>query len=141
MYIKKFTSRDNQLMEDSLAIRQQVFIEEQHVPYELERDEYDHTAIHYILYLNDRAIATARYRQTAEGIKLERFAVLKEYRNRGTGSAILKFVLDDVLPSEGTIYLNSQERAVSFYQRHGFIKCGDPFMEAGIRHFRMIYKP
>ncbi len=139
MDIRKFRYRESNLMETAFAIRQKVFIEEQHVPYDLERDEHDKTAIHFLLYHDNKAVATARYRRTSAGIKLERFAVLREHRNLGTGSAILSFVLDDLIPSEEKIYLNSQERAVPFYERHGFVKTGEPFMEAGIRHFLMIY--
>ncbi|MGM0613876.1 MAG: GNAT family N-acetyltransferase, partial [Bacteroidota bacterium] len=59
--------------------------------------------------------------------------------NHGIGSKVLHFVLEDLKNEDTTIYLNSQEKAVPFYERYGFVKSGEPFMEAGIRHFLMYY--
>lgn len=138
--LRKFKYTDSGLMNRAFRIRENVFIREQNVPEELEKDSFDREAIHYILFDDDKAIATARRRTTDKGIKLERFAVLSEYRNRGVGSEILSFVLEDLKSEDATIYLNSQEKAVPFYERYGFGKSGEPFMEAGIRHFLMYYK-
>jgi GNAT superfamily N-acetyltransferase len=94
---------------------------------------------HYLAFLDDNAIATARWRETESGIKLERFAVLPQFRNRGVGARLLKTVLQDVAGSGKTIYLHSQLRAVPFYERNGFHKIGPQFSEAQIAHFKMQY--
>ena len=73
------------------------------------------------------------------GIKLERFAVLPGFRNRGIGEIILKEVLKDVLQLEKPVYLHSQVKAVPFYHRNGFFTVGEEFTEAGIGHFFMEY--
>lgn len=137
--IIRFNYTDSQLMSSAFVIREQVFIKEQNVPVDLERDSYDMEAIHYILYDGETPLAAARRRRTDKGIKLERFAVLSDHRNRGLGSSILKYVLKDIQDERVLIYLNSQEAAVPFYERHGFKKKGKAFMEAGIRHYMMIY--
>lgn len=139
MQIKKFNYPETGLMDQAFKIREQVFIREQGVPEDLEKDSSDRVAIHYILFDEEKPIATARRRKTTNGIKLERFAVLSEYRNHGIGSKVLHFVLEDLKNEDTTIYLNSQEKAVPFYERYGFVKSGEPFMEAGIRHFLMYY--
>lgn len=139
MQIKKFNYSDTDLMDQAFNIREQVFIREQGVPEDLEKDSFDREAVHYILFDQGKPIATGRRRTTDKGIKLERFAVLSDYRNKGIGSEVLKFVLKDLKSTHSTIYLNSQLKAVPFYERHGFIKSGDPFMEAGIKHFLMYY--
>jgi len=84
-------------------------------------------------------VATARWRETENGIKLERFATLYEFRNKGIGAKILSEVMKDVLPLDRPIYLHSQSDAVNFYKRSGFMISGDTFYEAGIRHFLMVY--
>ncbi|MGM0648220.1 MAG: GNAT family N-acetyltransferase [Bacteroidota bacterium] len=137
--VYKFTSEDKGQLKKAFGIREEVFIVEQQVPEDLEKDSHDKTAIHYLLTLDGKAVATARRRLTSEGIKLERFATLKGYRNRGLGAKILLFVLDDIRDQGENIYLNAQAPAVSFYARHGFKKQGEPFMEAGISHYRMYY--
>lgn len=139
MQIKKFNYPETGLMDQAFKIREQVFIREQGVPEDLEKDSSDRDAVHYILFDEEKPIATARRRKTTNGIKLERFAVLSEYRNHGIGSKVLHFVLEDLKNEDTTIYLNSQEKAVPFYERYGFVKSGEPFMEAGIRHFLMYY--
>ena len=134
--VKRFNSQDKDLAEHAFSIRRKVFVEEQGVDPNLEYDKEDQ-AHHYLLLLAGRPIAAARWRETEKGIKLERFAVLPEFRNRGFGEIILEEVLKDVRPMDKTIYLHSQSRAVPFYERNGFVKEGEMFAEAGIEHFFM----
>jgi predicted GNAT family N-acyltransferase len=136
--IKRFTIDDKSLAEQAFFIRRKVFVDEQGVDKTLEYDKEDQSN-HYLLILAGKPIATARWRETEKGIKLERFAVLPEFRNRGFGEIILKEVLTDVKLSGKTIYLHSQARAVPFYERNGFIKKGELFIEAGIEHYYMKF--
>ncbi len=130
---------DAALMELAFSVRTDVFIIEQKVDPLLEMDEFDATANHYLALDGDKPIATARWRYTENGIKLERFAVLKDYRNGGSGSQILKMVLEDVLPLNEYTYLHAQLRAIPFYKRHGFETEGELFVEADIEHYKMHY--
>ena len=134
--IIRFKSNETGIAEKAFAIRRKVFVDEQGVDPRLEYDK-EETAQHYLLLLAGKPIATARWRETEKGIKLERFAVLPEFRNRGFGEIILAEVLKDVIPLNKTIYLHSQSNAVRFYERNGFIKEGEMFLEAGIEHFYM----
>ncbi|MCX6269079.1 MAG: GNAT family N-acetyltransferase [Bacteroidetes bacterium] len=134
--VKRFGFTDTELAEQAFAIRKTVFVEEQGVDATLEYD-HEEEAHHYLLFLGEKAIATARWRETDKGIKLERFAVLPSFRNRGIGEIILQEVLKDVTLSGRLIYLHAQVNAVSFYERNGFSKDGPMFTEAGINHFVM----
>ena len=118
-------------------IRREVFVEEQDVDPALEYDEYEDAARHYLLYVDGVPAATARWRETEKGIKLERFATLLSHRNQGLGAQILQKVLDDVIPTGKKIYLHSQLKAIPFYSRHGFKKVGEQFTEADIEHIKM----
>ena len=129
-------------LDAAFTIREKVFVEGQGVPATLENDFHDRTdARHYLARTEDGTPAgAARWRETENGVKLERFAVLEGFRNQQIGAAILHAVLADVraeLPVAG-VYLNAQLRAVPFYERHGFRKEGERFEEAGIQHFRMV---
>jgi predicted GNAT family N-acyltransferase len=135
--IKKFRKTDTDLFNRALEIRKRVFVDEQKVPPDLEYDEFENESHHYLLFFNDVPIATARWRKTDEGIKLERFAMLPDFRNKGLGSEILKRVLRDVSSLGIKIYLHAQIMAVSYYERAGFKKKGDVFVEAGIEHYLM----
>ncbi len=139
--IERFKVQDNpELAEIAFAIRREVFVVEQFVDPVLEYDEYEDTAIHYLLFLDEVPITTARWRETGKGIKLERFATLKEYRNKGIGNNILDKVMEDVLSLKKPIYLHSQVNAISLYERNGFVKEGEMFVEADIQHYLMTHQ-
>ena len=80
MEIKVHIATTQQELSHVRAIREKVFIVEQNVPEEVEIDEYEDSSNHVIALLDEKCIGTARWRNTEEGIKLERFAVLKEKR-------------------------------------------------------------
>ena len=134
----RFSFDDHEYAEQAFAIRRKVFVNEQAVDPALEYDK-EEEAHHYLLMIADKPVATARWRETEKGIKLERFAVLPEFRNRGFGEIILKEVLKDVKPLKRTIYLHSQLRAVPFYERNGFVKKGPVFYEANMGHYYMEF--
>ena len=136
--IKQFTIEDSDYYNRSLDIRNEVFIVEQGVSPELEIDEYESDAIYYLLFEGDEPVATARYRNTPEGVKLERFAVLPEYRHNGYASEMLRHILLDLKEEQQPIYLHSQEQVIGFYELFGFEKEGPRFFEADIPHFKMI---
>ena len=125
-------------LEQAFAIRRQVFCIEQNVPEEIEMDEFDADATHILAYINDNPVGTARWRFTEEGVKMERFAVLKEYREKGVGKELVKYTLDKLKNSD-FIYLNAQESVIKFYENFGFVAIGNRFYEANIPHRRMEY--
>ena len=138
--VLRFDYRDYQLFEKAIYIRTNVFVKELNIDPLLECDEFDKIAHHYLIIENEHPVATARWRETKNGVKLERFAVPKEHRGKGLGTFLLKEVLKDVKPLSTLIYLHSQHSAVKLYLNNGFEIMGDSFSEAGIKHFYMEYK-
>jgi predicted GNAT family N-acyltransferase len=120
----------------SRPIRQEVFVEEQKVPRELEWDEWDARSDHAVAYdAQGRAIGTARL--LPDG-RIGRMAVLKECRGRGIGAALLEAMLDRARErSMARATLHAQTRAAGFYRRFGFSERGGEFLEAGIPHVEM----
>ncbi|HET6676319.1 MAG TPA: GNAT family N-acetyltransferase [Nitrospiraceae bacterium] len=119
------------------AIRGAVFLTEQGVPEELEWDGLDPLCSHVLAWNRaGEAIGTARMQ--AEG-KIGRMAVLRDWRGRGVGFAILQRLLDlaarNGLPR---VTLAAQMHALGFYERAGFHAIGDRFMDAGIPHRQMV---
>ena len=135
--IERFTFQDKYLIDQAFNIRHQVFVIEQSVD-KKEEYEFEEESIHFILFKNNQACATARYRETEYGIKLERFAVLKEYRGLGYGMDILLRMLEDIKAKKEIKYLHAQVQVVPFYEKAGFKKVGDIFEEAQIMHYKMI---
>ena len=138
--IKKFQFEEKELMQTAHAIRYEVFVIGQNCPANLEW-EFEEDSTHFLILDDKKAIATARHRKTTNGYKLERFAVLDTVRGKGYGHIILKAILDDLKNFNGLIYMHAQSEVLPFYEKMGFIKEGDEFEEAGIMHFKMVYKP
>lgn len=140
MQIFRFGFSDISHYQQSYKIRTRVFLEEQQADPEVERD-HEEDSHYYLLILEDKPVATARWRETKEGIKLERFAMLEEYRNQGYGGFLLDVVMADVIGLGKKVYLHAQLRAIDFYKRKGFVTMGDQFSEAGILHYKMFLQP
>lgn len=117
-------------------VREAVFMREQGVPAELEWDEFDADAIH-LLAKDGQGKAIGTTRLLPDG-HLGRMAVVKEWRGRGVGSALLARAIE-IAKRQGlrALVLNAQTQAVDFYARYGFTAEGEEFLDAGIPHLRM----
>ncbi len=133
-----FEVHNHELHEIAMKIRSQVFVEEQGVPADLELD-HEEDSVHFLLYFRKKPVGTARFRETENGVKLERFAILSNFRGLGLGNDLIRFVLTKAREKRRPIYLNAQVQVVDYYTKWGFIKEGDAFFEAGIQHFKMVY--
>ena len=121
-------------------IRTAVFVQEQGVDALDEYDAFEEVSQHYLVTIDSKAVATARWRFTPNGIKLERFAVLKAHRGEGIGRYLVKHIIKEALKYSKPMYLHAQTQVVEFYQKLGFEKEGALFEEAGIQHFKMLFK-
>lgn len=120
-------------------IRHQVFIQEQKVPEELEWDDTDAIADHYLAVAGDNTpVAVARlYPSVTDTARIGRMAVLPAYRGRGVGEALLRHLVTEAAEAFDDIALSAQEPAIPFYERSGFHVCSDPYEDAGIPHVDM----
>ena len=91
-------------------------------PFDQYENEEDST--HFLIIDDNTPVATARYRQTDNGIKMERFAVLKEMRGKGYGLLILNHMIADLSNNKLVKYLHAQVQVVCFYEKVGFKKIG-----------------
>ena len=133
--VKRVSNKEE--LEHVFAIRRKVFVDEQNCPPELEW-EFEDESVHFIGTVNAEPAGAARWRKTDKGYKLERFAVLKEYRGIGLGQALVGAVLNDLPHDASYVYLHAQLAAMSLYAKFGFKKAGEQFEEAGIQHFKMV---
>lgn len=123
-------------------IREEVFVDEQKFDLDLEFDEHDTHAQHLLARIDGKAAGVCRFRATDKGWKLERFAVRKEFRGSGVGSALLLRALADIAPQRlpvHKVYLHAQVQAMPFYEKHGFVAVGEVFLEEDAPHCEMQY--
>ncbi|MFI3140731.1 MAG: GNAT family N-acetyltransferase [Clostridia bacterium] len=123
---------------DCFDIRNEVFILEQKFEAEIEIDENDDIAYHVKLMIDDQPAATARYFNDGEHWHLGRFAILKQYRSLGLGRQMLEVIEND-LKEKGINYLclSSQHQVIEFYEKCGYEKVGDMYLEEDYPHIKM----
>lgn len=118
------------------AVRETVFIHEQGVPASIERDALDPLCRH-VLALDPHGTPIGTGRLTPDH-RIGRMAVLREWRGRGVGDAMLRVLLDEARGAGlREVSLHAQVSAIDFYLRHGFLPSGPRFQEAGIEHQTM----
>lgn len=126
----------SELQVDAQAVRTAVFVEEQKIPAELEWDVMDAQCLHAVAYdTQGKAIGTGRLLPDGH---IGRMAVLSTARSCGIGAEILRQLMAQAkVRGMQAVQLNAQISAESFYQREGFNREGELFMEAGIEHVHM----
>ena len=119
-------------------IRKIVCIKEQKVKKDIERDEFDKTAKHFIVFYKNKPIGGARLRFINNKVKLERIAVLKTHRGKGFGKDMTNYLIRYCKNKKvKEIFMHSQYHLKDFYKKLGFKPRGKTFMEAGIKHIEM----
>ena len=132
------------------AVRYQVFVDEQSVPEELEYDELDLAADHFLALLDGVPAGAGRLvvidsapdarlgqETKATGI-LGRLAVGKAARGLGLGKLLVHAIEQRATECGlAAVELHAQTHACSFYQQLGYAAYGDVFFEAAIEHISM----
>lgn len=130
------------ITDDAKEVRTKVFINEQ--GYSGEFDDTDETAVHFVIYdENNTPVATCRIFWDSEmnSYVLGRLAVIKEYRGKNLGSAIVKEAEQYIQKIGGTtIILHAQCRASAFYKKAGYTEFSKVDDDEGHPHIWMRKK-
>lgn len=130
-----------ELGQAATAIRREVFIEEQHIPADMEWDSADASCLHALA--RNRfgvPLATGRLLEHVPGVaKIGRMAVLRPMRGTQIGRQVLEALMAEARrQGYREVLLHAQLSAENFYLRAGFQRRGEPFEEAGIGHVEMV---
>ncbi|HET9073098.1 MAG TPA: GNAT family N-acetyltransferase [Solirubrobacteraceae bacterium] len=122
----------------AMALRYEVFCQEQGVPRHEERDGRDHDALHLIAVRDGELLATCRLVFVGSTVQFSRLAVARSARRQGIATDMLKRT-DAETQAGGArrIVLHAQTYARSLYDKAGYVVTGREFVEAGIRHVAM----
>lgn len=125
---------------EAFALREEVFVAEQGFAPEDELDEQDRTALHVLgRDESGRAVCTARMFAERPGVyHAGRIAVRRALRGQGVGRALMDEVTrraKELGASELT--LGAQYDKAGFYEAVGFVRFGEPFLDAGYPHIGM----
>lgn len=124
--------------EELHALRHEVFVRGQGVPVTLERDAADAHAVHAVARLDGVLVATGRMVVRDGVAAVGRMAVAEAARGLGAGRAVLR-VLEHagILAGLSRVELHAQLHAAGFYDRCGYTRVGETYLEAGIVHQTM----
>lgn len=137
MKIESATNTASSVYADAASIRQAVFVKEQGISAQLEFDGLDDQVTHYVGYVDDQPVVTARIRHQDQVAHIQRVATLKPFRHQEYARTLLQHIIDE-MASETSLELNAQTTAVGLYERLGFKPVGKPFDEVGIEHVKMV---
>jgi predicted GNAT family N-acyltransferase len=137
---------------EAYALRHEVFVGEQGVAAEIERDERDPEADHVLATVGGRPVGAGRLLVEPPGFlgvdpalgpvaHLGRLVVLADARGNGLGTALVH-TIEERAAARGLrcLYLGAQTYAVPFYERLGYVAYGEAFDGAGLQH-RHMWRP
>lgn len=130
---------ENDLSMEAHNLRKEVFCVEQGFKEEDEWTDDETKFKHISLYKKNELIAYARYIKEGDRAHIGRVVVKKEYRNKQYGRLILSYAEFEAIKDGITKFiLGSQLQAVKFYEKSGYEKIGETFLDAGASHYHMI---
>jgi len=122
----------------AFALRREVFVWEQNVPEELEHDEDDFTATHFVAIMDGEVVGTLRVIDKDEHAKIGRVAVRQRWRGRGIAKAMMLAAMDFARSKgQDRFYLTAQTDKLGMYEKLGFVAYGEVFDDAGMPHRAM----
>ena len=140
--IVRYDDLDRDTLYDILALRSAVFVEEQACAYR-DVDGRDRHAYHMTCTDGGRLVGYLRILdrgETFDEVSIGRVVVTD--RRRGIGTEMvrraLEFITEDL--HEDAVRIESQTYTAEMYERLGFVRIGEEFLEDGIPHVQMLYK-
>ena len=127
-------------LEACLKLRFEVFVDEQGVPVEEERDALDDTATHLLALQDGTPVGTARIVFQDDTAKIGRVWVVKTARGTGLGAKLIEACVNVARNQAGITRakLGAQTHAIGFYEKLGFEVYGPVYLDAGIDHRDMV---
>lgn len=142
--LKTFDELNTTELYQLLELRSAVFVVEQDCVYQ-DVDGKDQKAIHVLGKKGDNVVAYTRMFGPGDYFdnpSIGRVVVEKDQRRYGYGKVIMEASIQGLetrFPGE-TLELSAQTYLIKFYNSLGFKETGEPYLEDGIPHVRMVKK-
>jgi ElaA protein len=139
--IKSFEELNKAELYQIIQLRIAVFIVEQDCPYP-DLDDMDQDAQH--LWIEDAGEIVCYLRVNPAGSRflepsLGRIVTKKSHRNRGLAEKLIKKAIDLVCEKESrAIRISAQCYLEKYYEKFGFIKASEEYLEDNIPHIEML---
>ena len=141
--IKHFSELSRDELFDIYKLRVSVFVVEQQCPYQ-EVDDGDRSAYH--VFMKDEEGIQAYLRILPAGVSFDQVSlgrVIAVKRRRGLGTRIVLKGIKAAreLLDAREIKIEAQVYAKELYEKIGFVQTSEEFLEDGIPHVEMVWKP
>ncbi|MBT8236393.1 MAG: GNAT family N-acetyltransferase [Bacteroidia bacterium] len=141
--VKSFEELSKDELYELLSVRTEIFVVEQECPYQ-EVDFKDQIALHVLGRHKGKLVAYSRIFKEGDYMQeacIGRVLVTKEHRESGLGYVIMKASMNAIKTSfhTNTMVVSAQKYLRKFYNELGFKEIGEPYLEDGIPHIKMIY--
>ena len=128
----------NENTKEIKEIRKVVFTDELNISESYLLDKYDETCDQFLIKNGEITIGALRLRKENNAVKLERMAILSEFRKMSFGiKAINEVKKYCIIKGESEIFLDSIYDIRDFYKKCGFTETGSVFERVGLPHIRM----
>ena len=132
-FFSELTARE---VYEIVRARQEIFLMEQRIVCR-DFDGVDYDALHCFIERDGKVCAYLRAYKSDEGVKIGR--VLTIPHGVGLGKRLMEAAMPKIKEAFGAdeIILHSQIQAEGFYEKLGFKRVGEVFLEEGIEHITM----
>ena len=139
--VSSFDGLDIESLYRILRLRSEVFVVEQNSIY-LDLDDKDQRSLHVQAFLDGEFIAYCRLFKAGDYFDeacIGRVVIPKQFRSKGYGHILMDKAIELMasILNEHNITISAQLYLQGFYDKHGFVKVSDPYLEDGIPHIRM----
>lgn len=127
-----------------LQLRNEVFVVEQHCPYQ-DCDDKDPQCWHFMGWLSNKLVAYTRLLPAGlayEEMSIGRVVTSPAIRGTQTGRKLMERSIEKLheLYGRSAIKIGAQLYLKTFYESLGFEQCSEMYLEDGIEHIEMIRK-
>ena len=140
----QFSDLDNHKLYEILKLRVDVFVVEQNCAYpELDNKDYHKDTRHMFAHSGKKLLAYSRLLPPALSYpeaSIGRFAVDASVHRQGIGTELLNSSINKInaVWPDSNISISAQDYLQNFYEKAGFKKVSDVYLEDGIPHIEML---
>jgi GNAT superfamily N-acetyltransferase len=123
---------------EAVSLRSKVLREPLNMRFTEEQLEAEQDYIHLAAFQQNRLVSCLYLIQDGEKARLRQFVVEPELHNKGIGRSLLQF-MESFCREQGInyIFMHARESAVPFYEKLGYKKYGEKFLEIGLPHWKL----
>ena len=101
-------------------------------------DHIDDFATHICIYEDGKALGCVRFYVENDKMRIGRLAVLKQARKKHLGAYLLELAEREIRKSDyREVYLDAQCRVAGFYEKQGYVICGEQHLDEHVPHVLM----